>query len=337
LYYEKAWWNKQAKSWIDAGFHLIEQISLARKGATKSGPIAIAEPATSSFTWNAIVFQSFQAGYIKQLDMDLYRQLKGSIAKRMFRFLDKRFYHRANWDFPLVEFACEHIGVSRNYDAAQLKRCLLPAINELEQAGFLRPMTADVRFVRVSRGNWRVSFAKARQRVQPAKTVSRSNSLESQLVARGVRKRAAAQIVASNPAVAIEARLQVFDALLASGDSCVSRNPAGYLVASIRENYTAPYDFPKAPLLPRRRGSGSKPCAPIAVSQVDNVNEARAADYLDKLCERELAELTRDAERLAPALFRDGLQRAIDTGNVGLEKTYRAAMLRARVLEILAR
>ena len=76
LYYEKAWWNKQAECWIDAGFHLIEQISLARKRAAKGARSANAEPAISSFTWNAVVFQSFQAGYIKQLDMDLYRQLQ---------------------------------------------------------------------------------------------------------------------------------------------------------------------------------------------------------------------------------------------------------------------
>ena len=37
LYYEKAWWDKRAECWIDAGFHLIEQISLARQRNGKRG------------------------------------------------------------------------------------------------------------------------------------------------------------------------------------------------------------------------------------------------------------------------------------------------------------
>ena len=49
----------------------------------------------------------------------------------MYRFLDKRFYHKSRWEFDLTEFACEHIGVSRNYDTGQLKRRLQPAIEEL--------------------------------------------------------------------------------------------------------------------------------------------------------------------------------------------------------------
>ena len=201
------------------------------------------ERATSSFTWNDVVFQSFQAGYIKQLDLVLYRQLKSSIAKRIFRFLDKRFYHRSEWDFPLVEFACEHIGVSRNYDAAQLKRCLMPAIEELEQVGFLRPMTAESRFLRVSRGNWRAFFARPPKRAK-SEPVQYPTALQSQMIARGVTPRVAAQIAATNPPEAIEDRLAVFDVLVAANDPRVSRNPAGYLVASIRKNYATPRSLP---------------------------------------------------------------------------------------------
>ena len=39
-----------------------------------------------------MVFRSFQAGFLKQLDLDFYRRLKLAAAKRMYRFLDKRFH-----------------------------------------------------------------------------------------------------------------------------------------------------------------------------------------------------------------------------------------------------
>jgi len=120
LYYDKAWWDKAAQCWIDAAFHILDQITLSRgRGATR-------ERTKSTFTWNEVVFRSFEAGYLKQLDLGLYRSLKSSIAKRMFRFLDKRFYHRATWEFSLMAFAYEHIGMSRGYDVGQLKRRLMP-------------------------------------------------------------------------------------------------------------------------------------------------------------------------------------------------------------------
>jgi hypothetical protein len=57
--------------------------------------------------------------------------LKLAVAKRMYRFLDKRFHFSSELRFNLPVFACEHIGLSRRYDAAQLKRRLSPAIAEL--------------------------------------------------------------------------------------------------------------------------------------------------------------------------------------------------------------
>ena len=68
----------------------------------------------SSFTWNDVVFRSFQAGYLKKtLDWEMFRALTLPTSKRMFRFLDKRFYHKDSWEFDLSEFAFEHIGLSR--------------------------------------------------------------------------------------------------------------------------------------------------------------------------------------------------------------------------------
>lgn len=157
LYYDKAWWDKSAKCWIDAAFHILDQITLSRGRGTGC------ERTKSTFTWNEVVFRSFEAGYLKQLDLSLYRSLKSSIAKRMFRFLDKRFYHRGTWDFGLAAFAFEHVGLSRGYDIGQLKRRLLPAIRELEGCGFLRSL-GEERFRRVARGEWVVRFQRGRRR-----------------------------------------------------------------------------------------------------------------------------------------------------------------------------
>ena len=86
-----------------------------------------------------MIFESFQAGYLKPLDYDLCMGLKNSTAKRMYRFLDKRFYHKSDITFDLKEFAHTHVGLGHNYEGpAHLKRNLTPAIAELEKVGFFR-------------------------------------------------------------------------------------------------------------------------------------------------------------------------------------------------------
>src|SRR5258708_6893537 len=74
----------------------------------------------------------------------------------MFRFLDKRFYRRMRLDFDLRTLACEHIGMSRSYAPTELKRRLKPALEELEQLGFLEPLDPEERYSWVSRGCWRI-------------------------------------------------------------------------------------------------------------------------------------------------------------------------------------
>ena len=105
LYYEKAWRDKELAAWVDEHFHLLERVTIRERH--------------SSFTWNEVPYRSFQAGNLKRLDMDRYRGLSLSVSKRLYRFLDKRFYHRRQLTFDLKSLAFEHLGLSRAYkDAA---------------------------------------------------------------------------------------------------------------------------------------------------------------------------------------------------------------------------
>src|SRR3954451_3790076 len=131
LNYENAWWDKTQGCWTTVGFHIIESFELANERKRHRGQM---ELPLSSFTWNAKVFRSFQAGYLKQLDLDFYLELELPTSKRIYRFLDKRFYHRDEWQFDLKEFALDHVDLSRKYEGhIQLARKLEPAIRELEE------------------------------------------------------------------------------------------------------------------------------------------------------------------------------------------------------------
>jgi hypothetical protein len=243
LYYDNAWRDRRQQRWVNEKFHVLDNVTLfdrERGGRPPQLPL-------SSFTWNDVLFRSFQAGNVRSLDFEFFKRLESAIAKRMFRFLDKRFYHRRRWEFDLKEFAWEHISLARSYDAGGLKRKLRPAIAELERQGFLTALPDSSRFFQLQCGPWRVVFEKTQRAAEPAATkdqsVIRAPSLVAALIERHVAPSAAAEVVAAFPAERVQAQLEVFDWLVARNDSRASRNPAGFLISSIRGGYAPPKGF----------------------------------------------------------------------------------------------
>lgn len=245
LVYNKAWWNKEEESWVNEKFHILERVSVLDRDRRKSGRPRQGDFPFSFFVWNDVIFQSFRSGNLKSLDFEFYKALEGAISKRLYRFLDKRFYLRRRLEFDLRELAWEHIGLSRNYDAANLKRKLAPAICELEERGFLVPKDKKERFLKISSGLWRVVFERANQtdaRDLQAEPESRADLVEG-LKERGVSELAAKDLVAEVPPQRIEDQIEVFDWLRSKQDKRISKSPPGYLVASIKKSFAMPEGY----------------------------------------------------------------------------------------------
>ena len=203
----------------------------------------------SYIIWGEDIFESFQAGYLKPLDYDLCMGLSNSTAKRMYRFLDKRFHHKPDWTFDLKELAHEHIGLGRHYEGpAHLKRNLLPAIKELESVGFLEPLSDSDRFPKDGK-NWKVRLIQKSSALDPparrgTMILNRGPpALVTELINRGVTKATAAELVQKHPAEFIQLKIDVFDWLIEKQDKRVAKSPAGYLVKSISDDYAAPKGF----------------------------------------------------------------------------------------------
>jgi hypothetical protein len=247
LQYENAWRDNKTKTWISAGFHIIDNYEITDSRLTDEQLDLL----PSYIIWNKVIFESFQAGYLKPLDYDLCMGLSNSTAKRMYRFLDKRFHHKPDWTFDLKELAHEHIGLGRNYEGpAHLKRNLQPAIEELEEIGFLEPLPLTERFQKDGK-NWKIRLI-ARP-ASPALTASQTSAspptgmepsgLVAELTNRGVTKATAAELVQKHPTEFIEHKLEVFDWLTEKQDKRVAKSPAGYLVTSIEKDYAVPKGF----------------------------------------------------------------------------------------------
>jgi len=135
---QQAFWDKSRQSYVDVGFHIIDDYALYNepRGRRPSGP-RLSLPHTY-VAWNEILFESFQAGNIKQLDTGFYFGLRSAVSRRLFRYLDKkRLDGKSAFRIDLRKLGFEKLGMSRNYYPSHIKQELDRAHQELIAHGFL--------------------------------------------------------------------------------------------------------------------------------------------------------------------------------------------------------
>ncbi len=247
LYYDKAWWSKDEKCWVNENFHVLDSVTIFDRERREAKKASSDDPnaGRSHFVWNEIVFRSFQAGNLKEIDLDIYRQLNSSISKRIYRFLDKRFYQRSTLEFDLSTFAFEHIGISRSSTLSEVKRLLSKPILELEGIGFIRPLSKEERFKKQMKGVWKVNFQKGAQEAKLLMSEDEARLLEL-LKERGVTPAKASKLVRAHSTEKVLEKVAIHDWMLSRGDKRCKENPAGFLVAAIQGDFPVPSGFLKS-------------------------------------------------------------------------------------------
>jgi len=343
LHYDKAWWNKEEQCWVNETFHILDNISLLDKERRKTKKIHQEDLPFSYFTWNDIIFQSFRAGNLKSLDFEFYKKLNSAIAKRLYRFLDKRFYLRKKLSFNLKELAWEHLGLARSYDVANLKRKLLPAIKELESLNFLKQVTPSKRFRKFQVGTWEVDFEKANASEIPKAVGAqpeRPDLLEG-LIFRGVTESVAKELIATEEAIQIEEKIEVFD-WLQSKEKTRVQNPGGFLVASIRKNYEAPkeYESPEeremkeAATLEKQRKKAALRKQSDAKEAAKKEEALRKQPWIDNYWDA-LSEPEQNSLRDEVMDTMDDITKELVVGGSPLKETLIKAQISARIFKIL--
>ena len=94
----------------------------------------------SFFRWNEVLFNSFQAGYIRKLDTQTYFSLRLPIAKTLFRYAGKVTYKNHRYESDILKFAFNKLLMSSNYkQPSKVIAKLQPSIKELaEKAPWLK-------------------------------------------------------------------------------------------------------------------------------------------------------------------------------------------------------
>jgi hypothetical protein len=324
LYYHGAWWDRAVRCWQSKTFHVIDTLDLRGRGRTGAAELRC------SLAWNEVLFQSFQAGSLKVLDLDTYFRLKRPAARQAYRFLDKRFYHRTRLEFNLRIFACEHVGLSRQHDAAQLRRALDSVLRELEAIHFLQPAARSKRYLRHGRGNDTIVLVRDTQEKGSDRTLVR------ELTERGVWADVAPDLASALPEPEIRRYLALHDWLLARNDRRIAKNPAGFLAACIANRFPLPRDFELAhgeSEVSTRKAPMSKPIpfVPVLGSSEPSDAETAVLDWeLTKLADEELRTLEAEAVRSAKPFVATTYQRLATEAGPLFEQV-RAALLRGHL------
>ncbi|AMV40961.1 replication initiator protein A [Planctomyces sp. SH-PL62] len=252
LIYKKAWWDNETRTKGNYSFHILESATVIEQEQRRGCQARQIPLPLSSVRWSAEFFKSFQANNLKKLDLGLYFSLKSAISKQLYRFLDKRFYKRTEWTFDLRTLACEHVGMSRNYECWRLKQKIQPAIDELTAVGFLKPMDADARFKRVGSGQWTITLVRAKSAARgivegspedvPEAPELEPNPLEAELVARGISPKVARELVAGYPESRIQLQIEQVDWVKKKGRRKIV-DLGAYLAQAVRDDYARPDGF----------------------------------------------------------------------------------------------
>jgi len=202
------------------------------------------EKKTIKVNWDKFIWSSIKNNYIKALDTDLYKSLNSAIAKRLYRILDKRFYHKTRLEFDLKELAFDHLNMSRKYHGGKIKERLKPAIEELIQSGYIKsfefqPPKGRTKTIIFYKNTQRQAVAKPIE--QPTETGD-SKRLIFALVKYGIPESTAQQLVQSYHD-RIENQVKYHEYRLQLHTEQVSKNPAGFLRTAIEGNWAAPADY----------------------------------------------------------------------------------------------
>jgi hypothetical protein len=130
-----AFYRKSTKSYLDDTFHLLDRVQHS-ESTDGSGR-------RSEKSWVKLsdyFVESYKANYLKGLDADFYWSLNSAVAKRLYRFVDKKRGQQRRWEVTLFALR-DRIPLSPYKYPSKIKEKLGPAHEELRKKGFLERAT----------------------------------------------------------------------------------------------------------------------------------------------------------------------------------------------------
>lgn len=226
---KNSFYRKHTKSYLsDETFHLLDKVKHSQYTDSEN------ERGSWERTWvklSDFFVESYRANYLKTLDSEFYWSLNSSVAKRLYRLIDKKRNHQHRWEVDLFSLR-DRIPLSQYRYPSKIREKLEPAHKELKHNGFLRAVT----YRNTERGEQLAcyeieeSFSTRKPRVELDGSAEAQMAVE-RLRAEGVRADVATELVAGHGP---ERCLRYCEALTYQKNI---RRRAGWLKRAIEERY----------------------------------------------------------------------------------------------------
>ncbi len=288
---EKAFWDNETKSYLTAGFSVLDSYKLWKK-EEKPGPKPVykASPPLSCFTWGSDIFQSFKVGYLKPINLEIFYGFKSNISKRLYQYLDKKKYKKQKFEIGVFYLAYEKLGLSRKYYLSDIKRKLNQAHQELMEVNFLKSF--DYKPLE-SEKNPKIiyHFVSKSQRVKKEKKQPPRSILIENLLQAGVNRGVAEELTNNYPEDLIQKQLQALKFRK------IDRNRAGALIKSIKESWSLPEEMVRVDIANKREAETNA-----------NRNSEREAEVLFKRYKKVLGA---EIEKLKTGVNKESYRRIV--------------------------
>jgi hypothetical protein len=249
--FEKAWWDAEAKSWVNRTFNLYQDLEIYEDENSNTRPKPDIKQTTfsfacSSFEWSEFLHANFMNKGVRELNFYFAKSLKRPTSRRLFRFLGKR----RLWQFGALEIDLDelatHMGLKNGQRPVELKRTIAQATKELVDHGCLKASSNKKRFRKVKPGVYQAFFESAWNPSEKEEDLNTHAVLENKrrvktLADRGIDEAEAIKLVRGYPDSQILHQIEVMEWEIRKGKKVT--NKAGYLRMRIVENRSDPQGF----------------------------------------------------------------------------------------------
>lgn len=283
---------KNRRAYLNDTFHLYDRVILAGEelpdGTTADSVYVVLG------SW---YLENINANYVVPLDFDYYRQLRSTVASRMYELLHHWFFVALQNNQAAVDrrysTLCAYFPLAPQGNLWKARKQLRDAHKQHVESGYLVDLPAWQPIPNV-KDDWRLVYLAGpkaideyrrnqKRRIHQEPTAPDENlptaqlllpaaaspllpdlqkDLMRELVLRGISDSVALPMVQAHAPDLIQKKLEVFDWLIDKRDRRVSQNPAGYLRTSIEKDYAIPSNF--TPREERLRQAAEKSALEVA-------------------------------------------------------------------------
>ena len=133
---KRCWYDNEAKSWVNRKFSIFDHVEMYdREEYLHARRVRGEKHPQSHFVWSQVMQESFDKGYVRDLDLEEYRSLSSPVARKLYRYLGKNFYLSTTHTIDIQVLGHQKLGYQAGKRNAELRRLVEPAIEELESRG----------------------------------------------------------------------------------------------------------------------------------------------------------------------------------------------------------